>query len=130
MICYHERIEKQVHGAGILLQILGNSENMNVLHWNLSDQSTFPPHHHPEEQFGYVIKGGLEAVIGEETATLKAGDCYFIPANVPHQFMAIGDTEVIDVWSPVRLPKKRLLNSTTMVQVTPNLRRSRRRCDK
>jgi len=50
-------------------------------------------HHHPQEQFGYVIKGGFEMTVGDETAVLRAGDAYFIPPNVPHKFMAIGETE-------------------------------------
>ena len=42
--------------------------------------------------------------IGDETHVLKAGDAYFVPANVPHKFVPVGDTEAIDVFTPVREP--------------------------
>ena len=102
MINYADKIEKQRLSNGVLLQILGNSVNMNVVHWNMPDGAEVARHHHPQEQFGYVIKGGFTMDVGEETFTLKEGDSYFIPSNVPHRFVAIGETEAIDVFSPIR----------------------------
>ena len=102
MFCFHDKIKKTDFAAGIKLMVLGASKNMNVLHWNMGDGTQVPPHEHPEEQFGYVIKGGFRMQIGDDVATLTAGDCYFIPANAPHGFTAIGDTEAIDVFSPAR----------------------------
>ncbi len=102
MFCYQGKIPTTDMGNGVLLKALGAGKNMNVLHWDMADQSTVPLHQHPHEQFGYVIKGGFEMVIGDETAILKAGDCYFIPADIPHKFTALGETEAIDVFSPVR----------------------------
>ena len=68
----------------------------------MADGSIVELHKHTEEQFGYVIKGGFEMLIGGETFTIGPGDAYFIPPNVPHRFVAIGDTEAIDVFSPIR----------------------------
>ncbi|BDV42185.1 hypothetical protein GURASL_11080 [Geotalea uraniireducens] len=102
MFCFHEKLVETDLGNGVRLKSLGAGANMNVLHWDMADRSTVPSHHHPQEQFGYVIRGGFEMTIGTETATLTAGDCYFIPADVPHCFTAIGATEAIDVFSPVR----------------------------
>ena len=102
MFCYHEKINKRQLSKGIILQELGNGEQMNVLHWNMDDKSEVKTHQHSQEQFGLVIKGGFEMVIGDEKAILKAGDAYFVPANVPHSFVAIGETEAIDVFSPVK----------------------------
>ena len=102
MFCYHENIEKREFGPGVLLQILGHGDKMNVLHWNMADKSVVALHQHLEEQFGYVIKGGFEIKLGDETFTLKAGDAYFIPPNALHSFVAIGETEAIDVFSPIK----------------------------
>ena len=33
---------------------------------------------------------------------LKEGDAYLVPADVPHGFVAIGETEAIDVFAPVK----------------------------
>lgn len=110
MICYHERIEKYESAEGILLQVLGFGERMNALHWNMADGSVVPLHEHPEEQFGYVIRGGFDILVGGERFLLKAGDAYFIPPNEPHSFVAVGETEAIDVFNPIRrgYPKPRV----------------------
>ena len=102
MFCYHEKIKKVDMGEGVIRQDLGTGESMNVLHWNMKDKSEVKMHTHQQEQFGYVIKGGFEIIVGDETTTLKAGDAYFIPPNVPHSFIATGETEAIDVFSPVK----------------------------
>lgn len=102
MYCYHERIAKQDIGGGILMQEIGPGQNMNVLHWNMADGSIVPLHSHPHEQFGYVIKGGFKMKIGDEEAVLSAGDSYFVPPNAPHIFIAIGETEAIDVFNPIK----------------------------
>ncbi len=103
MFSFRDGLQEEDLGKGIILVDLGRGEQLNVLHWDMADKSIVPMHQHPEEQFGYVIKGGFEMIIGEETATLKAGDSYFIPSNVPHQFIATGKTEAIDVFSPARV---------------------------
>jgi quercetin dioxygenase-like cupin family protein len=102
MFCFADRITPQDLGHGVTLKILGAAENLNVVHWNMEDKAVVETHHHPQEQFGYVISGGFEVTIGDETATLKAGDSYFVPSNIPHRFVAIGKTEAIDVFSPKR----------------------------
>lgn len=102
MVIYHDKIEKKSLGKGILLQELGHGEKLNVLHWNLEDNSEVPVHVHSEEQFGYVIKGGFELVVGEEKFILKKDDAYFIPPNVPHGFITIGETEAIDIFTPIK----------------------------
>ena len=53
-------------------------------------------------QFGYVIKGGFRLTIGEEVYELSEGDAYLVPADVPHGFVAVGETEAIDVFAPVK----------------------------
>ncbi len=102
MFCFQDKLPVQDKGNGILMKDLGEGSMMSVLHWNMEGGSIVPMHQHPHEQFGYVIKGGFKMLVGEERGTLKAGDSYFIPADVPHTFTAIGETEAIDVFSPPR----------------------------
>ena len=102
MFFYHEKIKKIDMGKGVVRQDFAQGENLNVLHWNMEDGSIVKLHQHAQEQFGLVIKGGFKMKVGDETATLKAGDAYVIPPNVPHEFIAIGETEAIDVFSPVK----------------------------
>ena len=105
MFVYHKNCLKKDIGTGIRFQNLGKARQMNVWHWNMEDGSVVSMHTHTSEQFGYVISGGFEMVIGDERGVLQAGDAYFIPSNIPHEFKARGETEAIDVFSPVRPDK-------------------------
>lgn len=102
MYFYHDKIPKIDMGEGVVRQDFASGERLNVLHWNMADGSEVKLHTHSQEQFGYVIKGGFEMMIGEEKTILREGDAYVIPPNVPHYFVAIGETEAIDVFSPVK----------------------------
>lgn len=102
MLSYHKNLPTHDFAEGVVLKVLGHGEKMNVLHWDMEDGSVVAWHTHPEEQFGYVIAGGFSIKIGDETSEIRKGDCYFIPANIPHEFTAIGKTEAIDVFSPIK----------------------------
>jgi quercetin dioxygenase-like cupin family protein len=100
MYIFHENVKKIDMGNGVIRQDLAVGKNLNVLHWNMADGSEVKMHTHEQEQFGLVIQGGFEMIIGNEKKRLKAGDAYIVPENIPHSFIAIGDTEAIDVFSP------------------------------
>jgi quercetin dioxygenase-like cupin family protein len=69
----------------------------------LDPDSEVASHTHAEEQAGAVLKGEIVMEIAGERRTIRAGDLYHIPANVPHAAKATrkGAT-VLDVFSPVR----------------------------
>lgn len=98
----NDKVPKVDIGQGILLQVIGNGQHLNAIHWNLPDNSLIPAHSHSQEQFGYVIQGSLELEMNGQTFLIKKGDSYVIPPGEVHSFKAIGDTEVIDVFSPPR----------------------------
>lgn len=102
MFCFNRDLEKKDIGNGILLKKLGMGSALNAVHWDMKDGSVVERHQHPQEQFGYIIKGGFEITIGEESSVLRAGDVYYVPPDTPHRFVAIGETEAIDVFTPVR----------------------------
>ena len=102
MFVFRKKLKKMDMGGGVIRQYLGEGKKLNAQHWDMANKSVVKLHKHRQEQFGYVIKGGFKMIIGGEVATLKAGDAYFIPANVLHEFTAIGQTEAIDLFTPVK----------------------------
>ena len=102
MFCERETLESRVIVEGLVGTYLGSGEAMNAMHWVFVDNTALPAHSHAAVQFGYIIRGAFDTVIGGETKRLKAGDAYFIPPNVEHSFVAVGETEAIDVFSPAR----------------------------
>jgi quercetin dioxygenase-like cupin family protein len=102
MFIFRAKIKKIDMGGDVIRQYLGEGQRMNVQHWDMADKSVVKMHKHSQEQFGYVIKGGFKMIVGDETAELGAGDAYFIPPDVLHEFTAVGQTEAIDIFSPVK----------------------------
>lgn len=103
MFVFRRDLKTMDMGGGVLRHYLGQGTLMNAQHWNMADKSVVKMHQHSQEQFGYIIKGGFKLTIGDVTKELKAGDAYFVPPNVPHEFVTIGETEAIDVFNPVKL---------------------------
>jgi quercetin dioxygenase-like cupin family protein len=102
MFVLYDRLKAMDFGHGIRLTDFGHGKIINVLHWQTPAGTLSPVHDHPEEQFGYIVKGAFEVTIGAEQALLKAGDSYFIPGGAPHQFRMVEDSVAIDVFSPLR----------------------------
>lgn len=70
-----------------------------------------PPHSHPHEQGGILLKGKLELTIGEEVRVVEPGSLFLIPANVSHKAVAVaGPVVVLDVFSPIREDYAALFN--------------------
>jgi quercetin dioxygenase-like cupin family protein len=87
----------------IILTGLHGEKMMMVLNIT-STGKTVPSHSHRHEQIGMVYSGKARLKIGDEERTVKKGDFYCIPANVPHSDTAIGNEPFImlDIFYPVR----------------------------
>jgi quercetin dioxygenase-like cupin family protein len=71
--------------------------------------ATFEPHavvekhSHPHEQVGIVLQGEAIFYVGTEEKTLRPGDLYRIPGNVPHRVVALDKRfQALDIFNPVR----------------------------
>ncbi|MGI9351636.1 MAG: cupin domain-containing protein [Rhizobiaceae bacterium] len=60
-------------------------------------------HHHPEEQWGYLIEGSAIRIQDDQEIPVKTGDFWRTPANVPHTIIAGPEGAVVfDVFAPPR----------------------------
>ena len=60
-------------------------------------------HSHPEEQWGVLLEGECVRLQGDEEATVRQGDFWHTPANVPHGIKTGAQGAVIlDIFSPPR----------------------------
>lgn len=60
-------------------------------------------HSHPEEQWGYLLRGECVRIQGGEEVKMKAGDFWYTPSNVPHGVRAgAAGALVMDIFSPPR----------------------------
>jgi quercetin dioxygenase-like cupin family protein len=71
-----------------------------------------PKHQHHNEQFTYILEGGLRFYMGEDGAEVidvMAGEVLHIPSNVWHKAEALEDTLDVDIFNP---PREDWLNHT------------------
>jgi quercetin dioxygenase-like cupin family protein len=60
-------------------------------------------HHHPQEQWGLLLEGSGIRFQGDEQISVKKGDFWRTPGNVPHALQAGPDgARVLDIFSPPR----------------------------
>ena len=64
-----------------------------------------PLHAHDEEQMTYVLQGALQFMVGGEDIRVEEGELLHIPGGVAHQAVALDDTFVLGVFSPVPLER-------------------------
>ena len=80
-------------------------ELMTVARIYFKDGFVVPRHSHHNEQITQVIKGTLRFRFGEKgerEVDVNAGGVVVIPAHLPHEAVAIGDVEEMDMWAPRR----------------------------
>lgn len=95
--------------AGVQRRFLYGEKAMLAQIW-LKKGTTVPRHVHPAEQLSFIVEGALRLRLGDdlsEVHDVRAGEVLVIPANVPHEAVALEDTYDLDVFSPPRGLDKR-----------------------
>ena len=80
-------------------------ELMTIAKIYFNDGFLVPMHSHHNEQITQVISGLLKFRLGEngeENIEVGPGQAIVIPANVPHEALAVGDVVELDMWAPRR----------------------------
>jgi quercetin dioxygenase-like cupin family protein len=95
-----------IGGLGIVWKIEGAEagERFSVVHHPLAARALAAPlHRHTrEDEYSYVLKGTLGALLGEEVVTATPGTWVFKPRDQWHTFWNAGDApcEIIEIISP------------------------------
>ncbi|TMF62548.1 MAG: cupin domain-containing protein [Chloroflexi bacterium] len=90
--------------AGVQRRFLHGEKAMLAQIW-LKKGATVPRHVHPAEQLSFIVEGALRLRLGDDLSEIhevRAGEVLVIPANVPHEALALDDTYDLDVFSPPR----------------------------
>jgi quercetin dioxygenase-like cupin family protein len=64
--------------------------------------AVIPSHDHTHEQTGYIIAGRIELTINGDKFRANPGDHWCILGSIPHSAIAIEESELIEVFSPIR----------------------------
>jgi quercetin dioxygenase-like cupin family protein len=78
------------------------ADRVTVARFSLSRDAVVPVHDHDHEQVSYVVSGALMFQVDGKEILVRAGEALQIPSWAKHGVTAVEDTEVLDVFSPVR----------------------------
>lgn len=71
--------------------------------FTMKKDSFVPMHSHENEQYSFILKGSVQATIGDTVFVIKAGEAVVIPPNVPHSFKSLAEGTIdLDFFAPGR----------------------------
>ena len=100
LVNLYQNPHKELLPGALAAAIAG--ERVMVNHVRLAAGTEVPEHAHPEEQITVVLKGRLLLTLEGVEVELGPGDAALVPAGAKHAALAREETELLDVFSPVR----------------------------
>jgi quercetin dioxygenase-like cupin family protein len=76
--------------------------NMMLARIMLKRGAVVPEHRHMNEQISHVLQGSLVYRIEGAETLLRSGEMMCLPPDVPHEVIALEDSEVLDIFNPPR----------------------------
>src|ERR1700691_5963937 len=87
---------------GLRRQVMSYSPSMMLVRHRMVKGWVGTKHSHPHEQMVYIVSGAITFTSPDGTFPTKAGDCFLVPGGVEHQASAQEDSEVLDIFTPMR----------------------------
>lgn len=87
---------------GVTRRIIARGGDLMAVHVSFEKGAVGSIHKHPHEQVSYIVSGSFEYYEGGEKHIIKAGDSYYVPANVEHGVVALEDSVILDIFTPQR----------------------------
>jgi quercetin dioxygenase-like cupin family protein len=87
---------------GLKRQVMSFSPAMMLVRHTMVKGWVGTRHSHPHEQLVYIIKGGIRFEYPGGTFEARTGDSFLVPGGVEHQATAFEDSEVLDIFTPMR----------------------------
>jgi quercetin dioxygenase-like cupin family protein len=87
---------------GVTRQVLGHDPELMMVRVTFTEGAVGYIHSHPHRQVTYVERGRFRLTLDGRDTDLGAGDCWFVPPDVPHGVVALEAGALIDVFTPAR----------------------------
>ncbi|GAC1645255.1 MAG: hypothetical protein NVS9B15_02770 [Acidobacteriaceae bacterium] len=83
-------------------QVMSYSSAMMLVRHTMVKGWVGTRHRHPHEQLVYIVRGRIRFEHPGGTFEIGPGDSFLVPGGVDHQASAVEDSEVLDVFTPMR----------------------------
>ena len=87
---------------GLKRQVMSYSPSMMLVRHTMENGWVGTRHSHAHEQLVYIVKGRIRFEYPGGTFEAHAGDSFLVPGDVEHQATAFEDSEVLDIFTPMR----------------------------
>lgn len=87
---------------GLSRQVMCYSPSMMLVRHTMKKGWIGTKHSHPHEQMVYIVSGGIRFEYPGGVFECKTGDSFIVPGGVEHQASAFADSEVLDIFTPMR----------------------------
>jgi len=124
---YHETVERAGYSDALLSSSIGGGFYMGISEYPAhSEQVVNHIYARDGEMHGFVIEGEMELLLEDETITVRAGDSFSFPGQVPHSARNASDKPARLIWvnSPVIIPKLSELEPADQLQIANKIKPS------
>ncbi len=87
---------------GLRRQVMSYSPSIMLVRHTMVKGWVGARHSHPHEQLVYIVRGRIRFQHPGGTFDVGPGNSFLVPGNVEHQASALEDSEVLDVFTPMR----------------------------
>ena len=87
---------------GLRRQVMSYSPAMMLVRHTMIKGWVGSRHSHPHEQLVYIVRGRIRFEHPGGVFDVGPGDSFLVPGNVEHQALALDDSEVLDIFTPMR----------------------------
>jgi len=87
---------------GLKRQVMSFSPAMMLVRHTMEKGWVGSKHSHPHEQLVYIIRGWIRFEYPGGSFEAQTGDSFLVPGGVEHQASAFEDSEVLDIFTPMR----------------------------
>jgi mannose-6-phosphate isomerase-like protein (cupin superfamily) len=88
---------------GVRVRRMVEANGTALILYRVQPKIRFALHDHAYSELGVVLSGGGRCRLGDEDRHLRAGDSFYVPPGVPHDFraQASGPTVLLNVTVPL-----------------------------
>jgi len=87
---------------GLRRQVMSYSPSMMLIRHTMIKGWIGAKHSHPHEQMVYVVSGRIVFEYPGHIIEAGPGESFLVPGGVEHQARALEDSEVFDIFTPMR----------------------------
>ena len=87
---------------GLRRQVMSYSPAMMLVRHIMTKGWVGARHSHPHEQMVYIVSGHIRFEHPGGIFEARTGDSFLVPGGVQHQASAFEDSEVLDIFTPMR----------------------------